>query len=107
MNGPFLAFVLPETESRQFYMETATYWLQHGLMTIIPIYLLRLGGKNNFFLLLRVIGGAVVLVCCAVVTFYFLSCNYMCRLLMAAFFLFLYHQVFTQWNPCMISTGIV
>lgn len=33
---PILHFQLP--------LEAATYWLQHGLMLIVPFYLLRLGG---------------------------------------------------------------
>uniref|UniRef100_A0A336MF62 CSON014525 protein n=1 Tax=Culicoides sonorensis TaxID=179676 RepID=A0A336MF62_CULSO len=47
LNGPLLAFVFPETDSRQFTLEASTYWIQHALMWIIPIYLLRLGGVYN------------------------------------------------------------
>lgn len=48
LNGPFLAFVFPETDSRQFTLEAFTYWMQHALMCIIPVYLMRLGGNRNF-----------------------------------------------------------
>ncbi|XP_055692558.1 transmembrane protein 164 [Lutzomyia longipalpis] len=44
LNGPMLAFLFPETDSRQVTMEVTVYWIQHGLMFIIPVYLLRLGG---------------------------------------------------------------
>ncbi|XP_059622229.1 transmembrane protein 164 [Phlebotomus argentipes] len=44
LNGPLLAFLFPETDSRQQAMEATVYWIQHGLMFIIPVYLLRLGG---------------------------------------------------------------
>lgn len=44
LNGPLLAFLFPETDSRQVVMEATVYWIQHGLMFIIPVYLLRLGG---------------------------------------------------------------
>lgn len=45
LNGAFLAFVFPETDSRQFTFEAFNYWMQHSLMCIIPVYLMRLGGK--------------------------------------------------------------
>ncbi|GAB0095459.1 transmembrane protein 164 [Sergentomyia squamirostris] len=44
LNGPLLAFLFPETDSRQVAMEATVYWVQHGLMFIIPAYLLRIGG---------------------------------------------------------------
>lgn len=47
LNGPLLAFVFPETDSRQLPLEAAIYWIQHALMVIIPIYLLRTGGVYN------------------------------------------------------------
>uniref|UniRef100_U5EYN7 Putative conserved plasma membrane protein n=1 Tax=Corethrella appendiculata TaxID=1370023 RepID=U5EYN7_9DIPT len=47
LNGPLLAFLFPETDSRQLNLEVATYWIQHALIFIIPIYLLRLGGIYN------------------------------------------------------------
>ncbi|XP_058466300.1 uncharacterized protein LOC131439382 isoform X2 [Malaya genurostris] len=47
LNGPLLAFMFPETDSRQLPMEAAIYWIQHALMCIIPIYLLRTGGVYN------------------------------------------------------------
>lgn len=42
MNGPMLAFIFPETDSRKIPMEAILYWVQHGLMFINTIYLLRL-----------------------------------------------------------------
>lgn len=53
LNGPLLAFIFPETDSRQLPLEAAVYWIQHALMVIIPIYLLRTGGmvaykRSNF-----------------------------------------------------------
>lgn len=42
MNGPMLAFIFPETDSRRIVMEMILYWVQHGLMFINSIYLLRL-----------------------------------------------------------------
>ena len=45
LNGPLLAFLFPEHDSRKITFELPTYYVQHGLMFIIPIYLLRLGGK--------------------------------------------------------------
>ncbi|XP_055621738.1 uncharacterized protein LOC129765439 [Toxorhynchites rutilus septentrionalis] len=47
LNGPLLAFMFPETDSRQLPLEAAAYWIQHALMCIIPIYLLRTGGAYN------------------------------------------------------------
>lgn len=47
LNGPMLAFVFPETDSRLIPIEAAIYWVQHGLMFIIPIYLLRLNINEN------------------------------------------------------------
>uniref|UniRef100_A0A8D7ZXH8 Transmembrane protein 164 n=2 Tax=Culex pipiens TaxID=7175 RepID=A0A8D7ZXH8_CULPI len=47
LNGPLLAFMFPETDSRQLPLEAAIYWIQHALMVIIPIYLLRTGGVYN------------------------------------------------------------
>lgn len=45
LNGPVLAMILPETDSRILPVEIASYWIQHGLMFIIPMYLLWIGGK--------------------------------------------------------------
>ncbi|KAG4065235.1 hypothetical protein HA402_012677 [Bradysia odoriphaga] len=47
LNGPLLAYVFPEIESRTIPFEACTYYIQHGLMFIIPIYLLRQGGAYN------------------------------------------------------------
>ncbi|XP_065090742.1 uncharacterized protein LOC135711711 [Ochlerotatus camptorhynchus] len=47
LNGPLLAFMFPETDSRQLPLEAAAYWIQHALMCIIPIFLLRTGGVYN------------------------------------------------------------
>lgn len=44
LNGPLLAFLFPEHDSRRITFELSTYYIQHGLMFIIPIYLFRLGG---------------------------------------------------------------
>lgn len=46
LNGPVLAMILPETDSRILPVEIASYWIQHGLMFIIPMYLLWIGGKS-------------------------------------------------------------
>lgn len=43
LNGPFLAYIFPEVEGRTYPFEQATYWIQHGLLYIIPIYILRTG----------------------------------------------------------------
>ncbi|XP_035791032.1 uncharacterized protein LOC118466163 [Anopheles albimanus] len=47
LNGPLLAFMFPETDSRQLALEASLYWIQHALMVIIPIYLLKTGGVYN------------------------------------------------------------
>ncbi|XP_031633790.1 transmembrane protein 164 isoform X2 [Contarinia nasturtii] len=44
LNGPLLAFLFPEHDSRKITFELATYYIQHGLMFVIPAYLLRHGG---------------------------------------------------------------
>ncbi|XP_050070104.1 uncharacterized protein LOC126558181 [Anopheles maculipalpis] len=44
LNGPLLAFMFPETDSRQLPLESSIYWIQHALMCIIPVFLLRNGG---------------------------------------------------------------
>ncbi|KAK0180044.1 hypothetical protein PV327_005727 [Microctonus hyperodae] len=44
MNGPVLAYMFPETESRKIFADKAMYYLQHGLMVVIPYYLIRIGG---------------------------------------------------------------
>lgn len=46
LNGPLLAFLFPEHESRRITFELPTYYIQHGLMFVIPIYLLRHGGMK-------------------------------------------------------------
>lgn len=47
LNGPVLAYLFPETESRVIFADRAMYYIQHGLMLVIPYYLLRLGGVYN------------------------------------------------------------
>ncbi|XP_062562279.1 transmembrane protein 164 [Armigeres subalbatus] len=47
LNGPLLAFMFPETDSRQLPLEASIYWIQHALMCIIPVFLLRYGGVYN------------------------------------------------------------
>ncbi|XP_053670526.1 transmembrane protein 164 [Anopheles nili] len=47
LNGPLLAFMFPETDSRQLPLEASIYWIQHALMCIIPIFLLKTGGVYN------------------------------------------------------------
>lgn len=46
LNGPLLAFLFPELDSRRITFELPTYYVQHGLMFVIPLYLLRHGGKT-------------------------------------------------------------
>ncbi|EDV38172.1 uncharacterized protein Dana_GF13824, isoform C [Drosophila ananassae] len=43
LNGPFLAFLFPEVEGRTYPFEQSTYWIQHALLYIIPIYIIRSG----------------------------------------------------------------
>lgn len=47
LNGPLLAFIFPETDSRILPLEASIYWIQHGMMFVVPYYLLRLGGVYN------------------------------------------------------------
>ncbi|XP_017753925.1 PREDICTED: transmembrane protein 164 [Eufriesea mexicana] len=47
LNGPVLAYLFPETESRRIFADKAMYYIQHGLMVVIPYYLLRIGGVYN------------------------------------------------------------
>ncbi|CAH0557557.1 unnamed protein product [Brassicogethes aeneus] len=47
LNGPLLAYLFPETDTRIMMLENGIYWIQHGLMFIVPYYLLRLGGTYN------------------------------------------------------------
>lgn len=46
LNGPTLAFLFPEHDSRRITFELPTYYLQHGMMFVIAIYLLRHGGNK-------------------------------------------------------------
>ncbi|XP_014235600.1 transmembrane protein 164 [Trichogramma pretiosum] len=43
-NGPVLAYAFPETDCRPMFADKAVYYIQHGLMAMIPYYLARLGG---------------------------------------------------------------
>ncbi|XP_055854309.1 transmembrane protein 164 [Episyrphus balteatus] len=43
VNGPFLASLFPEVESRTYAFEKCTYWIQHALLYLIPVYMLRSG----------------------------------------------------------------
>lgn len=45
LNGPLLAFLFPEHDSRRITFELPTYYMQHGLMFVIPFYLIRQGGS--------------------------------------------------------------
>lgn len=47
LNGPFLAFLFPEVEGRTYPFEQATYWIQHALLYIIPIYIIRSGERQT------------------------------------------------------------
>ncbi|XP_063236377.1 transmembrane protein 164 isoform X2 [Bacillus rossius redtenbacheri] len=47
LNGAVLACVFPVTESRLLPCETSIYWIQHGMMMVVPYYLIRLGGPYN------------------------------------------------------------
>ncbi|XP_044751240.1 transmembrane protein 164 isoform X2 [Coccinella septempunctata] len=47
LNGPLLAFLFPETDTRILPLETAIYWIQHGMMFVVPYYLLFLRGPYN------------------------------------------------------------
>lgn len=46
LNGPLLAFLFPEHDSRKITFELSTYYMQHGLMFVIPFYLIRHGGSH-------------------------------------------------------------
>ncbi|XP_065369455.1 transmembrane protein 164 [Calliphora vicina] len=43
LNGPVLAFVFPEVDCRTLPFEQATYWIQHAMLYIIPVYIIRTG----------------------------------------------------------------
>ncbi|XP_030748093.1 transmembrane protein 164 [Sitophilus oryzae] len=47
LNGPILAIVFYETDTRLLPFEATVYWVQHCMMLIVPYYLLRLGGVYN------------------------------------------------------------
>lgn len=49
LNGPLLAYLFPEIESRRVVLERPTYYIQHGLMFIIPVFMLKEGGKVKRF----------------------------------------------------------
>lgn len=44
MHGPWMATLLPVTNTLFLPFEWSTYWLEHVLLIIIPFYLLRQGG---------------------------------------------------------------
>ncbi|XP_037951842.1 transmembrane protein 164-like [Teleopsis dalmanni] len=46
LNGPFLAILFPEVECRTLPLEQATYWVQHFLLYLIPIYILKSGAHT-------------------------------------------------------------
>ncbi|KAI8122605.1 hypothetical protein FF38_04325 [Lucilia cuprina] len=43
LNGPVLAFVFPEVDCRTLPFEQATYWIQHAMLYVIPVYIIRTG----------------------------------------------------------------
>ncbi|XP_066258710.1 transmembrane protein 164 [Euwallacea similis] len=47
LNGAFLALVFSETDTRLLPFEAMVYWVQHGMMFVVPYYLLRVGGVYN------------------------------------------------------------
>ncbi|CAG9863434.1 unnamed protein product [Phyllotreta striolata] len=47
MNGPVLAYMFPETDTRLLPLENFVYWAQHGMIFVVPYYLLRMGGEFN------------------------------------------------------------
>ncbi|KAF7287078.1 hypothetical protein GWI33_002460 [Rhynchophorus ferrugineus] len=47
LNGPLLAIVFYETDTRLLPLEATVYWVQHCMMFIVPYYLLRIGGVYN------------------------------------------------------------
>ncbi|CAG9768653.1 unnamed protein product [Ceutorhynchus assimilis] len=47
LNGPLLAIVFYETETRLLPFEATVYWIQHLMMFVVPYYLLRIGGVYN------------------------------------------------------------
>ncbi|XP_050308366.1 transmembrane protein 164 [Anthonomus grandis grandis] len=47
LNGPLLAIIFYETDTRELPLEATVYWAQHLMMLIVPYYLLRSGGVYN------------------------------------------------------------
>ncbi|XP_011506048.1 PREDICTED: transmembrane protein 164 isoform X2 [Ceratosolen solmsi marchali] len=47
LNGPILAYAFPETDCRPMFMDKAIYYIQHGLMAVIPYYLIKLEGAYS------------------------------------------------------------
>lgn len=59
LNGPLLAFLFPEHDSRRITFELPTYYMQHGLMFVIPFYLIRQGGSIHFFRLTVIVSSSL------------------------------------------------
>lgn len=47
LNGPFLASLFPEIENRTYAFQKCTFWIQHGLLYFIPVYILRSGAYKS------------------------------------------------------------
>ncbi|XP_044002663.1 transmembrane protein 164-like [Aphidius gifuensis] len=47
LSGPVLTFLFPQSDSRIIFAHKSVYYLQHGMMFVIVIYLIRVGGVYN------------------------------------------------------------